>query len=374
MNLKTCKEALRFVIESEIKHRIGGLPKPVLVGDSGVGKTATVRQIFHELVEDGVLDKNAVFIEKHLGQLELGDLIGLPDLSEQKTVWRAPCWWPSKDCRGGILFFDEFGDTKNDVQRAVQQLILEKQLYEHKLPDNMAIVLAMNPVGQEFGSFDFSRQLKNRLMFWRVAPDLTEWLEYADKNNNLIDGIAKVVASGGKMLLESVDFTVDAGFRNPRSITAAASLAKLMTPAQCSSFGFALFSSICGPMMAASLLTLVEKTLDVNNLPLSVDDITKHSEESVKKLKSWISTGKIELAYESVLMLKAHLKDAPEQATALEESSSLGGIIRFCEELPKDMLIDLLTFIDKESSKNLAMKIGMKSPKIFKNMSAILKS
>lgn len=352
MNLTQAKNALKFIIEAETVHKVREIPRPVLVGDSGIGKSSIIRELFYELFKS---DK-AVLVEKHLSQLEVGDIIGMVDIdkSVDKTVWRAPCWWPSAD-RCGILFLDEFGDVKNDVQKAAQQLLLERKIYEHILPDGMVTILAMNPGTEEFGSYDFSRQLKNRLMFWKIEPSMEEWLQYSHKRKDLIEGIDKVVSCNNALFHDKTDFSVDLGFCNPRSVTAAAALAKIITPEQAEEFGFQLFSSICGPNMAGHMLRLINKSLDEDLLPFNLNDLMKSAEACSEKINKWESAGRAELIYESVSLVTSQLKESAIKHPSEEQLSKL---VKFTGMLPKEHSIAFRQSIAK-FDKVLALKLQM---------------
>lgn len=357
MKLSTCKKALKFTIRTVLQNNLKNIPRPVLVGDSGVGKTATVRQVYEELVSEGVFNKDkAVFIERHLGQVELGDLIGLPDIDTKanKTIWREPCWWPAQDAEG-ILFFDEFGDTKNDIQRAVQQLLMEGSLYEHYLPKNMYIVLAMNPVGNEFGSYEFSRQLKNRLMFWDVKPDLDEWLEFL-YDQDVLEGVDKIVTSQSSGILEAVDYTVDLGYKNPRSIVAAASLAKYLPKDENADYAFSLLASICGAYVAGGIVNLLTDGSNVK-YPLSASEIMGDPpDEFLSKLKTYDPASDRDCLHETVVIIKA-------LASKDISKAAIDNIRQFLDYIPDDLAVDCVKGLNSKN-KMMTLRIVKKSEKL----------
>lgn len=363
MYLSTCKKALKAVLKAENRDDISQLPKPVLVGDSGIGKTAIVRSLFDELVEEGFFNKDkSIFIEKHLGQLELGDLIGLPDLDSDKsrTVWRAPCWWPDEDMEG-ILFFDEFGDTRNDVQRAVQQLMLEHKLYEHILPKKVFIVLAMNPVGSEFGSYDFSRQLKNRLMFWNIEPSVEEWLKYVYSLDTIFPSIDSIVTSIPNGLLEPVEFDVDKGYRNPRSIVAAAQLCETLSQESLKDFGFEVLESITGPVLASAILSEALSESSSYKSPISLNELLSLS---IPDLKHKADTYNPVKDRDSLFSTVSVISSGFSELVNAEKFKELAVII---DILPDDLVshcLDKLNKIDALST----MKIIRHSPSLATKM------
>jgi MoxR-like ATPase len=60
----------------------------LLEGETGVGKSQLVAALAQE--------KNFELIDLRLGQMEVGDLIGMPMLIGNETHWARPCWWPRR--------------------------------------------------------------------------------------------------------------------------------------------------------------------------------------------------------------------------------------------------------------------------------------
>lgn len=364
MDLKTAAKALKFVARTVLTHKLRDIPVPCLVGDSGIGKTTIIRQVFQDLIQEKLFDaERAVFIYKILSECEIGDIYGLPDLNREtkRTEYLAPPWWPADNSQP-FIFFDEFGDTKNDVQRAVQQLLLEKTICERALPEHSFICLAMNPINPEFGSFDFSRQLRNRLMFWRVTPKAEDWLEFATKQKNIIQGITQVIAADPTMLHEPVEFEVDTGFRNPRSVTAAATLAFYITPEETKEFGYSLFSSIVGPIMAGTLVQLIEGNIDKDALPINPKEVLDgKSNEYMKRVELWTDSGKFEMIYESLLLMREELRQRCRQKIPDDAANRL---IALLLKVPSDMLVDFFSALSKNGMSNLLFVLGTKSKEL----------
>jgi len=85
-----------------------------------------------------------------------------------------------------ILFLDELNRAPIDVRQGTMQLILEKELHEHKLPyiDGVQtqIVAAINPAGQ-YQVDELDDALLDRFLHIQVDPDAKSWLEWAKSAN-----------------------------------------------------------------------------------------------------------------------------------------------------------------------------------------------
>jgi hypothetical protein len=80
----------------------------------------------------------------------------------------------------GILFLDEYGQGDADVKRASAELLLNRRLGPHKLPDGWVVVAASNRDKDRSGvtkSFDF---VINRRCEIDIQPDLQAWTEWAN--------------------------------------------------------------------------------------------------------------------------------------------------------------------------------------------------
>lgn len=144
-----------------------------IIGESGVGKSALVKQTSKEL-EIGCIDLR-------LSQMESGDLIGIPRAHGDKTVWLKPHWWPEEGTRG-ILFLDELNRAPVEVRQAVFQLLTEWKMHEHVLPKGWAIVTAMNPEGKAGYQVEvLDPAMINRMLQVSVDLSVDDWLAWAHK-------------------------------------------------------------------------------------------------------------------------------------------------------------------------------------------------
>lgn len=211
---------------------------PMLWGRHGIGKSMITREVFERLDYE--------VIDLRLGQLEVGDLIGMPaqeyycpkcqtkygfgvktaycPMCEQqdqahipivgRTVWLPPSWFPmngEKRC----LFFDEFNRGRLDVQQAAFQIVLDRRIHTHKIPDNAVIVCACNPpstdagTGQEYNVEEIDPALLDRFVNMKFTLTTPNWLKWA-REYGIMQDIIDFIATEEKFLgNDAIDIPVE---------------------------------------------------------------------------------------------------------------------------------------------------------------------
>ena len=179
---------------------------PFLWGERGIGKSQCVYQVAQELSADG--EKWDV-IELRIGQMEVGDLIGVPKVEKGRTIWARPEWFPTTG--KGIIFLDEPNrDNAGDVTQAIFQLVLDKRLHTHVLPEGWKVVCAGNPAEGDYFVAEFDIALMDRFMHLMIKPNVNTWLNWA-RNNNICQEILDFVQANEDLLFVSTieDFGLD---------------------------------------------------------------------------------------------------------------------------------------------------------------------
>lgn len=159
----------------------------IMEGLHGIGKSNIVKQF--------AKDNGYHLEELFLSHQEVGDLIGIPHTVEHDdvtlTTWSIPIWLQrmnravnaGKPC---ILFLDELNRAPIDVRQSALQLVLERQIHEHTLPEfngqRTLVVAAINPA-DEYQVDELDPALLDRFLHVEVEADHKAWLEWARKNN-----------------------------------------------------------------------------------------------------------------------------------------------------------------------------------------------
>jgi MoxR-like ATPase len=242
-------------------------------GEAGVGKTQTVKMAsatLSERIGEPVITRSLL-----IGQLDVGDLIGLPReqkvypdpilasqggssklypksaiiahmrntypefaaLSNQeaflriekmvkeyaphldgetRTVYALPEWFPEPNTRG-ILFLDEINRSQLEVRQAMFQLLLERVMHNVALPEGWIVMAAANPPTDEYEvALDFEdKAFISRFLHVGLKPTSQEWLTYA-RGQDLASSIRSLIA-GDPDLLGNTELVFPEAKPTPRS-------------------------------------------------------------------------------------------------------------------------------------------------------------
>lgn len=157
------------------------LPAVFLWGPSGVGKSEAVQQI-----ADWIRDysqKKVVVTDARLQTYDPTDLNGIPVADEQHkfVVWLRPKIFAMDESEDviNILFLDELSSAPEKVQGAAYQLVLDRKIETHELPDNCILIAAGNRKTDRGLVYRMLSPLANRMMHFSVKPDFESWKKWA---------------------------------------------------------------------------------------------------------------------------------------------------------------------------------------------------
>lgn len=151
-------------------------------GATGIGKTSIVEQV-GELTDYKVLNIR-------LSQREAVDILGVPytgtvtigNKSVNVSNHYPPAWFMEALLQGNvILFLDELNRAHRDVLQAAFELVLERRINGHLLPDSVRIISACNPPNKLYDTFHFDLALVARFCHVHVVPSVSSWKEWARK-------------------------------------------------------------------------------------------------------------------------------------------------------------------------------------------------
>lgn len=167
---------------------------PLIVGDSGIGKTALAKEIakvnnWSLIVIDGNLLK-----EGEIGGLPtIETFVGIDNFGEQTerktTVYAIHHKLRQIDieiAKGNtvLLFIDEINRCEHTVQQELMNLILNREINGYQLNEDVKILAAMNPSSKYGSDFDYQvvdmdAAQENRFVWLFMEPDYIQWLSWA---------------------------------------------------------------------------------------------------------------------------------------------------------------------------------------------------
>ena len=178
---------------------------PCVVGHRGVGKTAGIIQVCREA--------GWRYVSLRLGQMEVGDLVGIPFREEGTMYWSRPSWWPGDDDPPTVVHCDELNRAQQeDTLQAIFQFVeppVEGQprgLHTHRLAAQHKVVVTINPPDGTYQVATLDRALIDRMVMLSVESDHSCWARYAaargldDDVRQFIDGNAALLARQGAPL------------------------------------------------------------------------------------------------------------------------------------------------------------------------------
>ena len=157
--------ALTKIIDKSISHSV------FLWGPPGVGKSSIVKKIAQ--------DNDLELIDLRISQLAPTDIRGLPYVEEGLAKFAPPAFLPQEG--RGILFVDEFNMASPSMMGIAQQLILDRQVGDYKVPDGWFIIAAGNRAEDRAAVSQMPAPVANRFIHFNVESDLSSWKEYAIK-------------------------------------------------------------------------------------------------------------------------------------------------------------------------------------------------
>ena len=167
---------------------------PLVVGESGIGKTALANKMAREngwslVVIDGNLLK-----EGEIGGLPTVESYDSINSSGQKIQKKTTVYAVHTKLReideeiekGNtvLLFIDELNRCEHTVQQELMNLILNREINGYNLYKNVKILAAMNPSSEyasdlDYQVVDMDPAQENRFVWLNMEPDYNEWIRWA---------------------------------------------------------------------------------------------------------------------------------------------------------------------------------------------------
>lgn len=161
--ISSLTNSLNVLIENHVKHSV------FIWGAPGIGKSSAVKQVAEE--------QDLKLIDLRISQLAPTDIRGLPYTKDGKAHFAPPSFLPTEG--EGILFLDELNMASPSVMGIAQQLILDRQVGDYKVPDGWFIIAAGNRTEDRAAISQMPAPVANRFIHFHIDCTLDSWKEYA---------------------------------------------------------------------------------------------------------------------------------------------------------------------------------------------------
>lgn len=195
------------------------LPSIMQWGPPGIGKSQSVQALKRQL--EKLTGKTVNITDVRLLLFNPVDLRGIPcpDVNREYAIWLRPQIFnmdASEDVIN-ILFLDEISAAPLSVQAAAYQMTLDRQVGEHKLPNNCIVICAGNRVTDKAVAYKMPKPLGNRMTHLEIIPDVDDWKKWAINAGISKEIIGYINYMGLKALFDFDPSNDDVAFPSPRS-------------------------------------------------------------------------------------------------------------------------------------------------------------
>ena len=172
---------------------------PLIIGESGIGKTA----LAHDLARDN--SYYLVTIDANL--LKEGEIGGLPTVENGKTIYAihyklAEIAEAIKDNNEVLFFIDELNRCDHAVQQELMNLILNREINGFKLDEKVHIIAAMNPSNKydnyrdsDYQVVDMDEAQEDRFVWIEMESDVNEWIKWGMNKGNIHPDIIEFLSA-----------------------------------------------------------------------------------------------------------------------------------------------------------------------------------
>lgn len=172
MRASLLKDTLSSLLQAGVKS------SAVIVGPPGGGKTSIIKQVAKDL--------GYQYIQRHLPTIPVEDL-GVPMIDKPMLYYKLPDWFPAKGSKydngqPGVLCFDDRNQANNDLQKALANLVQERELHGVAMADNWFILSTGNRQQDRAGANRVLSHLSDREFEFELETHHLDWTAWASEN------------------------------------------------------------------------------------------------------------------------------------------------------------------------------------------------
>lgn len=154
---------------------------PMVASSPGMGKSDIIRSI--------AANFKLKVIDFRVSQCEPVDMQGYPGVIDGRMTFHIPEYFPietdsiPEGYDGWLLFLDEFNSGNKQTEAAAYKLILDREVYKHKLHPKCVIAAAGNLTTDRAIVNTQSTATTSRLTHYRMRIDHKVWVDWANSHD-----------------------------------------------------------------------------------------------------------------------------------------------------------------------------------------------
>ena len=294
---------------------------PCVVGHRGVGKTAGIIQVCREA--------GWRYVSLRLGQMEVGDLVGIPFREDGVMHWSRPSWWPGDNDPPTVVHCDELNRAQQeDTLQAIFQFVEPpvegepRALHTHRLARHHKVVVTINPPDGTYQVASLDRALIDRMVMLTVESDHACWSGYAAER--ALDDSVRQFLAGNTALLARQNTPMDLSVEpSERAWEMVSTLRK-----NCRFPGELEMEVISGIVGREAAIMFMRWIADRRHRPLMAGDVL----DSWADVAERAASQRDDLQAATINDLVAFLRSATELAEHQEDN-----LVRYISVLPRDL-------------------------------------
>ncbi|GAA0099301.1 ATP-binding protein [Paraclostridium bifermentans] len=323
---------------------------PLVVGESGIGKTALAKKIAKEN------DWSLIVIDGNL--LKEGEIGGLPtvesyvvinsngeNVEKKTTIYAVHNKLREIDeeiakGRNVLLFIDEINRCEHTVQQELMNLILNREINGYKLDDEVKILAAMNPSSKYGSDFDYQvvdmdAAQENRFVWLNMEADHTQWINWAIREG-IEDKVIEFISTFPEYLHKINDEDVRATPRSYERVSKSYTIFKEQKDSIPRSVFLNVIKGNVGKVIAEEFISFIES--DCSPL-VSYEDIFLEetlNSEIIEKVKNESHTRLYLSAMNILKKLELNIKDNNDSKVYIDR------LIEFLKLYPIDLMVGIM--------------------------------
>lgn len=378
MYLNSLKNVLKQIAQGHVDNKVTYRFATNIIGPAGIGKTQLMKEVANDL--------GVALVNVRVGQLEPGELIGIPREETQNGItvmkYSLPGYLPHykhnddgsiairedgkkildidrlgsmvqnrrellkkfdgdlDKVEGCIVFFDEINRVAgDDTKQAIFQLPEQYRIHTYEIPENCCLFAASNPNTDDYqvNEIDQERAFMDRFLHLQAEPRLEDWMIWAEKRG-IHEGIVSFINADPNALFVK-DAYYDLGvIPSPRSFELVNTLLSEVELPKDDAILREVFSGAIGSIHANNLVNHLKENMEK---AVTGEEIIKDYKKVQKKIQKAVENNRMDYLDQVTRNLYVVLVEETN-IKKLKVEENMENIERFLEDLQPEVRMTLV--------------------------------